>query len=199
MGGPGRRPQRSCPHQPSSGPAPCRPRRRRGEAVLRRDRRFRPAGKGTKKGHPQGPEGHVPRVPDGRRGGPTGPARRRPGPGKWDPERTGISFGVDYMLSAPEEFAECIQQCLDEAGKFQFLPLGRTKGCPRFALVAAEVFAQHARQPPGNLQRPPRAEQLGDASRGGGEHRPGRGLPHHSPRQRRRDAGRAPRARGCTP
>ena len=44
--------------------------------------------------------------------------------GKWDPDRTGISFGVDYMLSVPEEFIECIQECVDEAGKFSFAPWG---------------------------------------------------------------------------
>ena len=42
------------------------------------------------------------------------------GLGKSDPERTGISFGVDYMLSVPEEFSEGIQPCLDERGVFQF-------------------------------------------------------------------------------
>jgi 3-oxoacyl-[acyl-carrier-protein] synthase II len=42
------------------------------------------------------------------------------GLGKSDPERTGISFGVDYMLSVPEEFTEGIQPCLDERGAFQF-------------------------------------------------------------------------------
>ncbi|MGO8691982.1 MAG: beta-ketoacyl-[acyl-carrier-protein] synthase family protein [Thermoguttaceae bacterium] len=42
------------------------------------------------------------------------------GLGKSDPERTGISFGVDYMLSVPEEFTEGIQPCVDERGAFQF-------------------------------------------------------------------------------
>lgn len=40
--------------------------------------------------------------------------------GSVDPERTGISFGADYMLSVPDEFTEGIVQCLDEQGKFQF-------------------------------------------------------------------------------
>ena len=52
------------------------------------------------------------------------------GAGKWDPERTGISFGVDYMLSVPEEFTECIQQCVDEAGKFYFSRWGG-QGLPK--------------------------------------------------------------------
>ncbi len=41
-------------------------------------------------------------------------------PGGIDPERAGISFGSDYMLSVPEEFSEGIVRCLDEQGRFQF-------------------------------------------------------------------------------
>jgi 3-oxoacyl-[acyl-carrier-protein] synthase II len=41
-------------------------------------------------------------------------------PGTTDPERSGISFGADYMLSVPEEFSEGIVQCLDQQGRFQF-------------------------------------------------------------------------------
>ncbi len=41
-------------------------------------------------------------------------------PGDSDPDRTGISFGADYMLSSPEEFTEGIRQCLDEQGRFSF-------------------------------------------------------------------------------
>jgi 3-oxoacyl-[acyl-carrier-protein] synthase II len=41
-------------------------------------------------------------------------------PGSLDPDRTGISFGADYMLSVPEEFTAGIVQCLDEHGQFQF-------------------------------------------------------------------------------
>jgi 3-oxoacyl-[acyl-carrier-protein] synthase II len=40
--------------------------------------------------------------------------------GGLDPDRTGISFGTDYMLSVPEEFTEGIRQCLDDQGRFQF-------------------------------------------------------------------------------
>ena len=47
--------------------------------------------------------------------------------GKVDPDRTGISFGVDYMLSVPEEFTEGVQQCLDDRGQFQF-PRWGTEG-----------------------------------------------------------------------
>jgi 3-oxoacyl-[acyl-carrier-protein] synthase II len=41
-------------------------------------------------------------------------------PGTFAPERCGISFGADYMLSIPEEFSEGIIQCMDEQGQFQF-------------------------------------------------------------------------------
>ena len=44
--------------------------------------------------------------------------------GAADPDRTGISFGADYMLSVPEEFTEGIVQCLDEQGRFQFARWG---------------------------------------------------------------------------
>ena len=36
------------------------------------------------------------------------------------PDRTGILFGADYMLSVPEELLEGIVQCLDERGEFHF-------------------------------------------------------------------------------
>jgi 3-oxoacyl-[acyl-carrier-protein] synthase II len=45
-------------------------------------------------------------------------------PGSVVPERTGISFGADYMLSVPEELSEGIVQCLDEHGQFQFARWG---------------------------------------------------------------------------
>jgi 3-oxoacyl-[acyl-carrier-protein] synthase II len=45
-------------------------------------------------------------------------------PGTFDPERTGISFGADYMLSEPDEFSEGVRQCLDERGQFQFARWG---------------------------------------------------------------------------
>jgi len=41
-------------------------------------------------------------------------------PGKYDPCRTGIDFGSDYMLTLPEEFTEGILQCLSETGEFEF-------------------------------------------------------------------------------
>ncbi len=41
-------------------------------------------------------------------------------PASLDPDRTGIAFGTDYMLSVPEEFSEGVMQCLDADGRFQF-------------------------------------------------------------------------------
>jgi 3-oxoacyl-[acyl-carrier-protein] synthase II len=58
-------------------------------------------------------------------------------PGATDPERTGISFGADYMLSPPEDFSEGIVQCLDEHGQFQFARWGNegmTKMSPLWLL-----------------------------------------------------------------
>jgi 3-oxoacyl-[acyl-carrier-protein] synthase II len=52
--------------------------------------------------------------------------------GKTDPERTGISFGSDYMLSVPEEFTEGIKQCLDAEGRFEFSRWG-TEGLPKMS------------------------------------------------------------------
>ncbi len=35
-----------------------------------------------------------------------------------DPERTGIVYGCDYILSRPEDFADGVQACLDENGEY---------------------------------------------------------------------------------
>ena len=53
-------------------------------------------------------------------------------PGQLDPERTGISFGTDYMLSVPEEFNEGILKCVNEQGRFEFSRWG-TDGMPRMS------------------------------------------------------------------
>ena len=52
--------------------------------------------------------------------------------GSVDPDRTGISFGADYMLSVPEEFSEGISQCIDEHGRFQFARWG-TEGMAKMS------------------------------------------------------------------
>lgn len=57
--------------------------------------------------------------------------------GSVDPDRTGISFGADYMLSVPEELCEGVMQCLDERGKFHFsrwATEGMTKMSPLWLL-----------------------------------------------------------------
>jgi 3-oxoacyl-[acyl-carrier-protein] synthase II len=51
---------------------------------------------------------------------------------KTDPERTGISFGSDYMLSLPDEFIEGIKECLDKQGDFEFSRWG-TEGLPKMS------------------------------------------------------------------
>ncbi len=53
-------------------------------------------------------------------------------PGSFDPDRVGISFGSDYMVSLPDEFTEGILQCLDAGGRFDF---GRwaTEGMPKMS------------------------------------------------------------------
>jgi 3-oxoacyl-[acyl-carrier-protein] synthase II len=52
--------------------------------------------------------------------------------GKVDPERIGISYGTDYMLSLPEEFNEGIRQCTNEAGEFEF-PRWGGEGLPKMS------------------------------------------------------------------
>ncbi len=52
--------------------------------------------------------------------------------GQIDPTRAGITFGVDYMLTVPEEFTEGILQCLDEEGQFQFSRWA-TDGMPKMS------------------------------------------------------------------
>jgi len=41
-------------------------------------------------------------------------------PAEANRERTGITFGAEYMLTLPEEFIESIKQCLDAEGQFEF-------------------------------------------------------------------------------
>jgi len=51
-------------------------------------------------------------------------------PGDYDVDRTGVLFGSDYIMSVPEEFAEGINNCLDEEGEFQF-SLWAERGLPK--------------------------------------------------------------------
>lgn len=37
-----------------------------------------------------------------------------------DPERTGVVYGSDYIMTAPEEFTAAIRSCLDDGGRFVF-------------------------------------------------------------------------------
>jgi len=52
--------------------------------------------------------------------------------GTVDPERIGISYGTDYMLSLPEEFTEGIRQCINAAGEFEF-PRWGLEGLPKMS------------------------------------------------------------------
>jgi 3-oxoacyl-[acyl-carrier-protein] synthase II len=54
------------------------------------------------------------------------------GPGQADPERAGIAFGADYMLSLPDEFTEGIRRCLDGDGRFDFSRWA-TEGMPKMS------------------------------------------------------------------
>jgi 3-oxoacyl-[acyl-carrier-protein] synthase II len=50
--------------------------------------------------------------------------------GAIDPERSGVVFGSDYMLTAPDDFAAGIRRCLDASGAFDFARWG-TEGMPQ--------------------------------------------------------------------
>ena len=49
-----------------------------------------------------------------------------------DPDRIGISYGTDYMLSLPEEFNEGIRQCVNSEGRFEF-PRWGLEGLPKMS------------------------------------------------------------------
>jgi 3-oxoacyl-[acyl-carrier-protein] synthase II len=42
------------------------------------------------------------------------------GPGKCDPDRSGVVYGSDYMITEPDEFTSGIIDCLDEETRFHF-------------------------------------------------------------------------------
>lgn len=52
------------------------------------------------------------------------------GLGAFDPERVGITFGADHMVTMPEDFSEGILRCLDGEGRFDFSRWA-TEGLPR--------------------------------------------------------------------
>lgn len=59
------------------------------------------------------------------------------GPGKSDPDRTGVVYGSDYMLTVPEEFTAGILECMRENCRFEFsrwAPLGMGKMNPLWLL-----------------------------------------------------------------
>ncbi len=37
-----------------------------------------------------------------------------------EPDRSGVVFGMDYLLTEPEEYSEGVANCADDAGRFQF-------------------------------------------------------------------------------
>jgi 3-oxoacyl-[acyl-carrier-protein] synthase II len=51
-------------------------------------------------------------------------ADARIAPGTLDPERGGVVFGSDYMMTEPTDFSAGIRRCLDDAGKFDFARWG---------------------------------------------------------------------------
>lgn len=40
--------------------------------------------------------------------------------GQFDPDRAGVVFGSDYMITEPSDFTAAIGKCLDEGGRFDF-------------------------------------------------------------------------------
>ena len=118
--------------------------------------------------------------------------------GKIDPDRIGISYGTDYMLSLPEEFTEGIRQCLNSEGKFEFprwggeglpkmSPLWLLKYLPNMPASHVAIF-NDLRGPSNSLTLARGRFQSG--------HR--RGLSDHPPRKCRRHGLRGDRHAACT-
>ncbi len=53
-------------------------------------------------------------------------------PEEIDPERTGVTFGTDYMLTVPEEFSGGVTECLDSGQQFDFTRWGQ-EGLPKMS------------------------------------------------------------------
>ena len=51
-------------------------------------------------------------------------------PGAYDTDRTGVVYGSDYIMTRPEEFAEGVQNCVQEEDGFQFTRWAQ-EGLPR--------------------------------------------------------------------
>jgi len=49
-----------------------------------------------------------------------------------DPDRTGVLYGSDYILTTPDEFVDSIGKCLNDAGEFEFSRWAE-QGLPRVA------------------------------------------------------------------
>lgn len=41
-------------------------------------------------------------------------------PGSYDVDRTGVVFGSDYILTAPDEFIDGVRSCMDASGRFEY-------------------------------------------------------------------------------
>ncbi len=52
--------------------------------------------------------------------------------GAFDPQRTGVSFGSDYMITLAEDFTEGVRSCLDGEGRFEF-DRWATQGMPKMS------------------------------------------------------------------
>jgi 3-oxoacyl-[acyl-carrier-protein] synthase II len=57
-------------------------------------------------------------------------ADARLAPGRFDPERVGISFGTDHMVTLPEDFSEGVAKCLDSDRRFESIRWA-TDGMPK--------------------------------------------------------------------
>ncbi len=53
-------------------------------------------------------------------------------PGQFEPDRVGITFGSDYMVSLPDEFIAGYAECLDASRQFQFSKWA-TEGLPKMS------------------------------------------------------------------
>ena len=50
-------------------------------------------------------------------------------PATCDPDRAGVTYGADYIMTLPDEFAAGVHDCLDDAGDFRY-ELWSEKGMP---------------------------------------------------------------------